>query len=47
MSQITVVYVAGAGRSGSTVFDTVLGSSVGAIGVGELVNAPNVLSSEN
>jgi len=47
VSQITVVYVAGAGRSGSTVFDTVLGSSVGAIGVGELVNAPNVLSSEN
>lgn len=35
---LRVLFIAGAGRSGSTVLDTVLGQHPNAIGVGELVN---------
>jgi len=40
VSPLRVVYVVGAGRSGSTVLDTILGSHPRVAGFGELVNLP-------
>lgn len=39
-----IVYIAGAGRSGSTILDIVLGSSPSVFGAGELINLRRVFS---
>ncbi|WP_426416875.1 hypothetical protein [Aestuariirhabdus sp. LZHN29] len=44
-SSLKVIHIVGAGRSGSTVFDTVLGNADDIESVGELCNAPQALLS--
>lgn len=44
MNEVSVIYVVGAGRSGSTVLDTVLGNHAQIVSVGELSNGPRAWS---